>query len=208
MSPALPVAPGARVEEPTVPLRASTVSVVVPVTERPHDLAWIYRTFSKEFVTAGRSFEFVFALEPWAAPLTEVLQPLIEAGENIRILEAGQAVGQSALLDAAASTCSSPILVTLPAYPRVEPGALEELVRRVERGADLASAVRAFEKTSWITSEPGVPRRPTAHGGRWLPRRVLGRMRDEAIDPRRCATLRRLFPVPACPRQASGIRCR
>jgi dolichol-phosphate mannosyltransferase len=131
--------------------RPAPVSVIVPVTERPHDLAWLYRTFSEEFVTARRPFEFVFAVEPWARSLAEALDPLIESGEPIKVLEVGQTVGESALLDAAAALCSSSIVATLPAYPRVQPGALEELVEKVEAGeADLASAVRSSRGSSLV----------------------------------------------------------
>lgn len=129
----------------------AAVSVIIPVTERPHDLAWIYRTFSAEFVAAGRPFEFVFAIEPWARSWADALDPLMAAGEPVRVLEVGQTVGESALLDAAASVCTSSIVATLPAYPRVRPGALEELVRKVEREeVDLASAVRVAEGSSLV----------------------------------------------------------
>jgi hypothetical protein len=124
---------------------SSAVSVIVPVTERPHDLGWLYRTFSAELLASGRPFEFVFVVEPWARSLADVLGPLVESGEPIRVLEVGQTVGEAALLDAAAATCSSPVIATLPAYPRVQPGALEELVAKVEEGADLASAVRVSD---------------------------------------------------------------
>jgi hypothetical protein len=125
------------------------VSVIVPVTERPHDLAWLYRTFSAEFVAAGRPYEFVFAVEPWARSFAESLDPLVASGEPIRVLEVGQTVGESALLDAAASVCTSSIVVTLPAYPRVQPGVLEQLVETVENdGVDLASAARTSKGSS------------------------------------------------------------
>lgn len=129
----------------------AAVSVIVPVTERPHDLAWLYRTFSEEFVRAGRPYEFVFALEPWRHSLGESLDPLMASGEPIRIVEVGQTVGESALLDAAASLCTNSIVVTLPAYPRVRPGALEELVETLEeQGVDMASAVRVSEGSSFV----------------------------------------------------------
>jgi hypothetical protein len=126
------------------------VSVIVPVTERPHDLAWLYETFSAELREADRAFEFVFAVEPWGHALTEPLAPLVRAGAPIRIVRVGQTVGESALLAAASGTCSSAIIVTLPPYPRVEPGALETLIREVEQGADLASAVRTASESSLI----------------------------------------------------------
>ncbi len=124
------------------------VSVIVPVTERPHDLSLLVEAFSKEFVDSGRPFEFVFAVEPWKRHLLDVLRPLIERGEPIRVLQVGQGVGESALLDVAGSTCTSPILVTLPCYPRVKPGSLVELVATVESGADMASAARMSSKDS------------------------------------------------------------
>jgi len=130
---------------------AEAVSVIVPVTERPHELAWLYRTYSAELAAAGRPFEFVFVGEPWARSLFDALGPLVETGAPIRILEVGQTVGEAALLDAAASACASPILVTLPAYPRVQPGALEELVAMVEGGAvDMASAARVSQGDSVV----------------------------------------------------------
>lgn len=138
--------PGAASTEESGP---AAVSVIVPVTERPHDLAWLYRTFSEELVAAGRPFEFVFAVEPWARSLADSLDPLMASGEPLRVLEVGQTVGESALLDAAASVCTSSIVVTLPAYPRVRPGALVELVEKVEtEGVDMASAVRVSEGAS------------------------------------------------------------
>lgn len=126
------------------------VSVIVPVTERPRDLAWMYRAYSAEFAAEGRNFEFVFAVEPWARKMTDPLRPLIAKGEPIRILKVGQTVGESALLAAACSTCSSPILVTLPPYPRVQPGSLTVLVKEVEGGADLVTAVRISRTASLV----------------------------------------------------------
>jgi hypothetical protein len=78
------------------------------------------------------------------------LAPLIEGGEPIRILRVGQTVGESALLAAASATCASPILITLPPYPRVQPGSLEILVQEVEKGADLASAARISGDSSFV----------------------------------------------------------
>ena len=133
------------------PRPSEAVSVIVPVTERPHDLAWLYRTYSAELATANRPFEFVFVGEPWTRPLFDALAPLVEGGAPIRVLEVGQSVGEAALLDAAASACTSPILVTLPAYPRVQPGALEELVTLVEAGdVDMASAARVVGGASVV----------------------------------------------------------
>jgi hypothetical protein len=126
------------------------VSVIVPVTERPQDLSSLYHAFSAEFVAAGRPYEFVFGVEPWARSFADSLDALVQSGEPIKIVELGQTVGESALLEASASVCSNPILVTLPAYPRVQPGALEQLISKVEEGVDLASAVRVSRDASLV----------------------------------------------------------
>jgi hypothetical protein len=118
------------------------------VQERPHDLAWLYETYSAELKASGRRFEFVFALEPWNLGRTDVLEPLRAAGEPIQIIRVGQSASESVLLGAAAAASSYPVVVTLPAYPRVEPGALEELVGVVEDGAEMATAVRSSGRAS------------------------------------------------------------
>ena len=63
----------------------SAVSVIIPVTQRPHDLAWLYESYSKEFIAANRHYEFVFATEPWASSLTDPLQPhsTVDSGNSI-----------------------------------------------------------------------------------------------------------------------------
>ena len=126
----------------------SRISVIVPVAERPEDLDWVYSHFSGPLKEAGLDFEFVFAMAHDRIHRAEALQPLVAEGEPIRILEMGQGVGESALLDAAAGATTAPILLTLSPYPRVVPECLPELVKRVEEGADLVTAARVSRKSS------------------------------------------------------------
>jgi dolichol-phosphate mannosyltransferase len=180
----------------------SAVSVIVPVTERPHDLAWLFRTFSPELVAAARPFEFVFVVEPWAHSYAEVLEPLVSAGEPIRVLEVGQTMGEAALLDAAASSCSSPIVVTLPAYPRVVPGALQRLIEEVEGGADLASAVRVSRDASLVNRIQnrlfhGLLGRLGGHGFRDVASGVRAIRRDILADLPLYGDFFRFLPVLA-----------
>ena len=121
---------------------SSTVSVIVPVTERPSPLDWLYREYAPALREQGIPFEFVFVVEPWAIELAGALRSLIEAGEPIRVFEAGQHVGESAMLEAACDYTRGKILVTLPAYPRILPKDVVELIRAVESRVDLASARR------------------------------------------------------------------
>lgn len=133
------------------PAAGTTVSVLVPVTERPGPLDRLYREVSSALQEAGRTFEFVFAAEPWARSFLEPLRELAEAGEPIRLLEAGQTMGESLLLDGAAATCRSPVLLILPSYPRIQADGVLDLLGTVEEGgADLATARRTRDEDALL----------------------------------------------------------
>jgi len=126
------------------------VSVIVPVTERPADLGALYQEYSQPLLAAGYSCEFVFAVESYYARLAGSLTDLIAAGRPVRVLVAGQTVGEAALLRAAAAKCRGALLVTLPAYQRVAASAIPELIARIEGGADLVIAYRSERRDALI----------------------------------------------------------
>lgn len=139
-----------RTETATSVNPADLVSVIVPVSERPESLVELYREFSAPFRETGERFEFVFIVEPWARNYTEPLAALTAAGEPVRVLEAGQTVGETMLLRAGVGHCRGDIVVTLPAYRRVLAEALPEMVQRVRAGADLVVARRWPRRDPWI----------------------------------------------------------
>jgi hypothetical protein len=128
----------AGVAQPSTPV----VSVIVPVTERPSPLDELYEEYSPVLKEKGIPFEFVFVVEPWALQLVGPLRRLIAAREPVRVFEVGQHVGESAMLESAAEYARGEILVTLPAYPRILPEGVVELIRAVESRVDLATARR------------------------------------------------------------------
>ena len=67
-----------------------SVSVIVPVVERPEPLAALYEEYSAPFREDGESFEFIFVVEPWAGHFRASLDELVRRGEPIRVLEAGR----------------------------------------------------------------------------------------------------------------------
>ena len=127
-----------------------SVSVIVPVTERPESLADLYREFSAPLQAAGRPFEFLFVCEPWAQHLAAPIAALARAGEPVRVLEVALSAGETTLLKAAAAHARGAVVVTLPAYRRVEASALPALIARVEQGADIVLARRWPRRDSWI----------------------------------------------------------
>jgi hypothetical protein len=126
------------------------VAVVVPVLSGAVPLDRLYSDYSRALAQAGYAFEFIFVIEPWARESVEPLYSWIDAGAPIRILEAGQAIGETAMLVAAVEQTSAPVVITLIPDFRVEPAALGVLADRVATGgADVASARRTRGNRTW-----------------------------------------------------------
>lgn len=127
-----------------------SVSVVVAVSERPAALADFYRYYSAPLRAGGWAYEFVFVAEPWFRGLSDPLRDLVREGEPIRVFEAERGVGESALLRLGAAHARGSIVVTMPAYHRVEADALPDMLHSLENGADLVAAGRSPRRDSWI----------------------------------------------------------
>ena len=142
--------PVAARDHATAEKAGSAVTVCVLVTERPDDLTALYHEYAAPLQASGRSYGFLFVAEPWNRPLTEPLRDLALRGEPVRVVHAGQAVGEAALLRLAVAQCTTPIIVTIPAYRRVAASAIISLLTRLEEGADLVVARRWPRNDSWI----------------------------------------------------------
>jgi len=129
---------------------AVAVSILVPVSERPEDLAGIYEEYSRPIREAGQSYEFVFAVGPSGRHLVGGLTELVARGEPVRIIEVAQQTSDVTLLKLAARQCSGALLLTLPAYRRITPESLLGLLSAMDRGVDLAVARRWPRKDSPI----------------------------------------------------------
>jgi len=127
------------------------VSVVVPVSERPVALDRLYREFSDPLRSAAIPFEFIFVVEPGWAKLIAPVETLGEGGEPIRVLRTARSVGETALLRAGAEKAAFGIVLTLPAYPRIEAGGLLDVLHPViEGGAAMSVARRWPRRDSWL----------------------------------------------------------
>jgi hypothetical protein len=133
------------------PPRSESISVIVPVSERPRPLDELYRQFAPAVAGIGLAYEFIFVVGPGGRSLTAPLRPLIEEGAPIRVLEVGPRAGESGMLVAAAARAKGEILVTLPPYFRVRPEAIAILVERVRSGAvDMATGCRSRQGDAWF----------------------------------------------------------
>ena len=126
------------------------VTVIIPVSERPVPLCDLYEEYSTALADSNRSFEFLFAVEPWHHGMLDSLRDLAAGGAPIRIIEPGHTVGESILLKLAAASARGRILLVLPAYYRVVPDAISDIVAAIENGADLANGRRWPRHDSWL----------------------------------------------------------
>ncbi len=128
----------------------TSVSVLVPVSERPESLAELYKEYLAPLRALSYTYEFVFVVPVWFRPLAAPLAELIARGEPIRVLEVGERVGEASMLKLGAESCRYPIVVTLPCYARIKASALPDLIAGVEQGADLVVARRWPRRDPWI----------------------------------------------------------
>lgn len=126
------------------------VSVLVPVSERPESLDDLYREYAAALTSAGWSPEFVFVTPSWRRGTLAVLQDLRARGEPIQTLEVGGNATEADLLRAGAERASHDLLLTLPAYRRIRPEAVPELLDEVGEDVDLAVARRSPRRDPWV----------------------------------------------------------
>jgi len=119
-----------------------SLSIIVPVTGTPQALDELYTEFRAVFDEHHETAEFIFIAETWRHEALEPLQALARWGHPIRVFEAGERAGESNLLLVAREHARGEILVTIPAYRRIEPAEVLKLVAEVRDGAALATAVR------------------------------------------------------------------
>ncbi len=129
---------------------ARRLSVVVPVAERPSPLDGIYKEFSRPLREAGFAAEFIFITTPANASLLSTLDKLIDQGEPIETGIANASVGETGLLSAGVAMAAHDLLLTLPAYPRIEADELPRVVLPVVQGAHMCVARRWPRKDSWL----------------------------------------------------------
>jgi hypothetical protein len=141
--------PGAAEQLPGAMARPS-VSLLILVAGRPEPLGELYSELADGVRGACERAEFVFVVEPMFLELAAPLLELTRSGEPIRVIQVGQRVGQTALMREGLPHCTGSIILTLPSRRRVDTAALGQLIRAVQRGADVAVATRASRNDSLL----------------------------------------------------------
>lgn len=118
------------------------LSFIVPVTGTPQALDELYTEFRAVCDAHAETVEFLFVAETWDEKTLEPVQALARWGHPVRVFEAGERAGESNLLLVAREHARGELLVTIPAYRRIEPAEIMKLVAQVRGGAALATAAR------------------------------------------------------------------
>lgn len=126
------------------------VTVVVLLETGRLDARAICREYEPPLRKLGLSYEFLFVNGSGEAGLGEAMRESIQERGNVRLLEAGQPVGESAVLRLSVEHSRGRIILTLPPTLRVAPEALPEMIRRIEEGSDVAVARRWPRRGGWV----------------------------------------------------------
>jgi hypothetical protein len=126
------------------------LSVVVPVSERAADLLAMWTEVAGPLHAAGLDFEVIFVLDPKFRDLADQLAASVGREQRVRVLVAGQSLGEPALVKVGLERCTGRNVLLLPAYSRVEAEGIPLLIQAVEAGADMAVARRWPRRDSWI----------------------------------------------------------
>lgn len=152
-------------------MKDGRVSVIIPVGERYDDVIELYEAYTTALRETGRSFEFVYVLDGRLDPAFAQLRELQKRGERLKIIKLAKPFGEATALTAGFENSTGEIVLTLPAYYQIEPGALGDMLDHLD-GYDMVIARRWPRSGSRFE----LARRQFFH---WLIRSVTGmRYRD------------------------------
>ena len=119
-----------------------SISVIVPIgARRAADLGALYREYRSNVAATGATHEFIFVLDGPRPEARRALEALLREGEEFTIVNLTRNFGEAAALTAGLERSSGGTIVTLPAYPQVEPGDIRKLVAALST-TDLAIGYR------------------------------------------------------------------
>jgi len=106
-----------------------SISVIVPVgARRAADIGALYREYRTGIAATGAAHEFIFVLDGPRPEARRALEALLREGEEFTIVNLTRNFGEAAALTAGFERASGGTIVTLPAYPQIEPGDIRKLL--------------------------------------------------------------------------------
>lgn len=110
----------------------------------------VYREYEPPLAELGLSYEFLFVNGTGDEGFGAEMRDRIPTRGSVRVLEAAQPVGESAVLRLSVEHSRGRIILILPPALRVAPEALPEMIRRIEEGNDVAVARRWPRRGGWV----------------------------------------------------------
>lgn len=126
-----------------------SVSVIVPVTERVHNLVDLLATYDKVIGAIGRKFEIICVLDGKFSQLAADIRKSPDFEKSIKVIALTRNYGESVALAIAVEQAKYDILLTLPSYEQVESSQIPLLFEHIDQ-ADLVVARRWPRKDSAI----------------------------------------------------------
>ena len=106
-----------------------SLSVIVPVGARSAaDLGALYREYRAGIAATGTTHEFIFVLDGPRPEARRALETLLREGEDFTMVNLTRNFGEAAALMAGVERSSGGTILTLPAYPQVEPADIRKLL--------------------------------------------------------------------------------
>ncbi len=118
------------------------LTVLIPVgTRHAADLATLWREYETGLAGLGLSFECIIVIDGPRPQIAPALEALVARDERVTVLELARPFGEATALVAGFQRARGQVVLTLPAYPQIEPGEIPRLVRALG-AADLACGHR------------------------------------------------------------------
>lgn len=116
------------------------LSVIIPITERFHDVTKLFRKYKHGVEATGLSHEFIYVLDGENPRVLSELNALKET-EKLTIISFAKWFGEATALNVAFKEAKGNIYLTLPAYQQIESGDIPKLVKAIDN-SDMVLARR------------------------------------------------------------------
>jgi len=130
--------------------RRPSISIVVPVVERSHDVEAVYQAYSSVLGRLQLTFEFIFVIDGGERSVMHTLESIQSEQSPLKIVPLPYYFGESMALAVGFEQAMGETIVTLPAYFQTVPEGLENVLKLVDEGYDLVVTRRWPRIDTWL----------------------------------------------------------
>jgi glycosyltransferase involved in cell wall biosynthesis len=122
-------------------VRAETISVIVPITERHDDIEEMHREYNDALAGTGRTFEMIYVVDGGFGKAYLDLKAMKDRGEKLTLIKHSRSFGEAVAITSGFQQSSGGNILTLPAYHQVDAAELPKLIESLD-GNDMVVARR------------------------------------------------------------------